>query len=142
MSNNYTFLPGVVKVFFTPCAVLPVSVLNRAASGLPIAVLHDKEAVRFVGIPTCKKTVETANNGRTATVELQFKIPGRWAAPSIPVAFIVQTASGETYLIGSRERPYPTVTTEETTGLPSEDARQTMVTVKHTAPDSLIPIVI
>lgn len=142
MSNNYIQFPGIVELRVAACSTLPANVVRRHATGMPVAMLEPTEKLRFVGEPTCKKSLNATNNGQTYTVELQFKMAGRWTAPAQPTAFIVRTAMGETLLIGSRERPYPVVTTEETTGTPSGDGRLTTVTVKQTALETLIPVVV
>ncbi len=142
MSTNYTSLPGIVKILSVPCSSLQKFILERYASGLPLAVLSPTQNIRFAGSPTCKRTTEVQNNGKSTTVELQFSIPGHYVPPTEPTAYVVVTASGAAYLIGAKERPFPAVTVEETTGTPSGDASQTEVTVKHTATVTLIPVVV
>lgn len=142
MSINYTSLPGITKIYSLPCATLPRYMVEKYACHLPIAVLSTKEQVQFVGVPTCKRSTEAQNNGKSVTVELQFTVPGHYTAPKVATAFVVVTASGDAYAIGLRESPFPSVTVEETTGTPSGDPNQTTVTVKHSSVESLIPVVI
>ena len=60
--------------------------------------------------------------------------------PREGVVWMIQQASSGWYLIGSREKPYPTVKIQTSTGQPGGDRAIKTVTVEYQAYKALIPL--
>ena len=71
--------------------------------------------VRFFGQPSYQAVEEYDNNGRKVLCTLKFV-----SNDNIPLhkhlAFVITDASGTSFIIGSRERPYPVVKSSATSG--------------------------
>jgi hypothetical protein len=53
------------------------------------------------------------------------------------IGFVIRTVDGKLYIIGSKERPYPTVKVTTTTGQPDGDASVRKYEVSYTARKAL-----
>ena len=85
--------------------------------------------VRIFGQPSYEAVEEYDNNGRKVLCTLKFV-----SNDNIPVhkhlAFVITDASGTSFIIGSRERPYPVVKSSATSGNPSGESNATTYEIK------------
>lgn len=81
---------------------------------------------------------EPDNNANSQKVSLTFytldDIP-----EDEPLAFVATTVQGDSYLIGMKERPYPSVKITSQTGTPDGDRAVKKYQVQFTARKALIP---
>jgi hypothetical protein len=131
-------LPGVKSIGYVECERLLKHVVLRAVCRMkvplqtPITPLHIGEGA------TCTCLREHTYNGVAETATLNFttleEIP-----TELHLAFIVEDVNGRSYLIGSRERSYPQVKCNTTTGTPENERAVRSYTVEWKALRAMIP---
>ena len=141
MENCYQSLPGITQIGYCLCSNLQPNIVLKHSSGLPIGVFTDIVPISFFGSPSCETTEEYDNNGRKAITALSFV-----TNDNIPtykhLAFVITDVSGTSYIIGSRERPYPVIKSSANSGTPSGESKATSYKVRWTAIASPIPCAI
>lgn len=133
-------LPGVASVFQMLTADLVRDIAYRSEAGLLVPVYKKPTAIPILGDAKCELTEQPDNNAQVEKVTLTFRTSHRLDT-SQPLAFVVRTVQGQTYLIGTRERPFPTVKVSHTTGAPSGDASVYEVQVSLTHRKALVRVV-
>ena len=95
-------VPGIRTIAVAECKGLPADLELTAASGLqPNVSGVSFKAVPFVGDPICDIESTNENNGAASSVKMTFCVPFK---PNYRRhCFAVSLATGETYLIGSKE---------------------------------------
>ncbi len=136
-----TSLPSIVKIAYLPCSELSPDIQLRYKVKMPVAVYAGTSPITFYGTPTCEAVMEYENKGRVEHTTLKFSTLDELPT-SYPVAFVVSTANGRSYLIGAMERPFPIVKVEERTGVPGGEPAVKSVTVTLSAYKSLVPCIV
>ena len=141
MENYYQSLPGIAQICYCLCDNLQPNIVLKHSSGTPVGVFTDIVPIRFFGSPSCETTEEYDNNGRKAITTLTFV-----TNDNIPtykhLAFVITDVSGTSFIIGSRERPYPVIKSSANSGTPSGESKATSYEVRWTAIASPIPCAI
>ena len=141
MENCYQSLLGITQIGYCFCSNLQPNIVLKLSSGTPIGVFTDIVPIRFFGSPSCETTEEYDNNGRKVVTSLTFV-----KDDNIPtykhLAFVITDASGTSYIIGSRERPYAVIKSSTNSGSPSGESKATSYEVRWTAIASPIPCAI
>lgn len=129
MQNFNHSLPGIAKIGYCLCENIQPNIVLKHSSGIPVGVFTEIVPVRFFGVPTCETSSEYDSNGRKVVYTLKFV-----TNDNIPLnkhlAFVITDASGASYIIGSRERPYPVVKSSATSGNPSGESNATTYEIK------------
>lgn len=136
---NAISLPGIYKIGKVPTANIPINIVSKCMAGIPVGLFCSVENITFYGEATCEMVSEAENNGYSEKTTLKFRT-SELISTTERVAFVVDCASDERFLIGSREHPYPVVKITKSTGSPSGDASCYEVEVTFTSVKSLIPI--
>lgn len=134
-------IPGIVKIEVVRCAQLPANVMLTAITRGSVTLVLEPEEVTFYGQPTLKWEGLLVNKAPQEKSTLEFKTPHR-LHDNVRIAFIVTTASGKKYLIGSREGKYPVVTYTETTGTPDGEAALRTYKITHLARKSVLECIV
>ena len=134
-------LPSITKIAYLPCSELSADIAFRCKVGLPVAVYAVTTPVTFCGTPLCDTVTELENKVRISHTTLTFSTIEELPA-AYPIAFVVTTANGRSYLIGAMERPFPVVKVEERTGVPGSEPAVKSVTVTLSAHKSLVPCIV
>ena len=134
-------LPSITKIAYLPCSELSPDIQLRYKVKMPIAVYAGTSPVKFFDTPTCEAVMEYENKGRVEHTTLKFSTLDELPT-AYPVAFVVTTANGRSYLIGAMERPFPVVKIESTTGTPAGESAVNKVTVTFSSAKSLIPCIV
>ena len=134
-------LPSITKIAYLPCSELSADIAFRCKVGLPVAVYAVTTPVTFCGTPLCDTVTEQENKVRISHTTLTFSTIEELPA-AYPIAFVVTTANGRSYLIGTMERPFPVVKIESTTGTPAGESAVNKVTVTFSSAKSLIPCIV
>lgn len=135
----YQSLPGIVSIHTVECSRLQPQLMLRAMSKLPNAVFAPLTHRNHIGEPICNTISEYLNGSRSEKTTLEF-ISDADFDTSQPLAFVVKCVNGDSFLIGRKEHPYPTVTITHTTGTTTSDASSYKIEVNFIAPKTLIPI--
>ena len=129
MSNLCTNLPGIVAISYCLCENIQPNIVLKHSSGIPVGVFTEITPVRFFGQSSYDAVEEYDNNGRKVLCTLKFV-----SNDNIPLhkhlAFVITDASGTSFIIGSRERPYPIVKSSATSGNPSGESNATTYEIK------------
>ena len=134
-------LPSITKIAYLPCSELSPDIQLRYKVKMPVAVYAGTSPVKFFDAPTCEAVMEYENKGRVEHTTLKFSTLDELPT-AYPVAFVVTTANGRSYLIGTMERPFPVVKIESTTGTPAGESAVNKVTVTFSSAKSLIPCIV
>lgn len=133
-------LPGITHIYQIRNTALIADIAYRAEAGLPVPMYRTPLALPILGGATWELTEQDDNNSQIEKVTLTFRSTHR-VTTSFPSAFIVRTVAGEVYLIGTRERPYPTVKVSRSSGEPDGSASVYEVQVSFTHRRALIKCV-
>ena len=124
-------LPGIQKVWYIPCADLPDDVVYRSVAGIPISLLKiSTVSITLKGEAVCEVEKSYDNNSYIEKAKLQFLTLDDVPTDQHP-SFAIKTANDEIYLIGAKERPYPTIKITRSTGQPDGDASIRKYTIKR-----------
>lgn len=133
--------PGIVSIEIINHSVLPPNLIASASAGIKSALLTDATIIKipFLGVPVCNSTDSQYNGGRLQETTLTFKTKEKiFTAPGW--CFIVKYANGNTYLIGSKEPPFPSIKISGSSGNPQSEPSVDTVEVAFKAEISLIPL--
>ena len=129
-------LPGISKVWYIHRDYLPDDVVYRAVAGIPIALQNQPVSITLKGEAVCEVEQSFDNNSYIEKTKLAFL-----SLDDVPVdqhpAFVIQTVNGDRYVIGAKERPYPTVKITRSTGQPDGDPSVRKYEVSFTAKKAL-----
>lgn len=132
-------LPGIKTVSYLPTDNLPTDIIYQALSGYPTTLSTNLiTPITQNGSSICELEQAPDNNTQIEKAKLTFStldsIP-----TSTPLAFLIETVNGDNYVIGTRERPYPTIKSSKSTSKPEGDPAVTRYEVTFTARKTLIP---
>ena len=129
-------LPGITHVWYILRDYLPDDVVYRAVAGIPIALQNQLISISMKGSAICEVEQSFDNNSYIEKAKLTFL-----TLDDVPVdqhpAFVIQTVNGDRYVIGAKERPYPTVKITRSTGQPDGDPSVRKYEVSFTAKKAL-----
>lgn len=135
--DNYN-MPGIIDVRYLNPGDVPAQIMSSFLAGIPVSVFVDGTQLSIHGQATCQAVEEHSNAGRIEKATLNFM-----TADDVPpegMLWMIQQASGEWFLIGRREQPYPTVKIQKSTGEPGGDRAIQSVTVEFQCFKALIPL--
>ena len=134
--NKCLSLPGITKLWYIMHDDLPSDVVYRSVAGIPITLDVVPNEIELKDKAVCEVEQSYDNNSYIEKARLTFL-----SLDDIPIdqrpAFIIKTANGDSYLIGSKERPYPTVKITHSTGQPDGDPSVRKYEVSFTAKKAL-----
>ncbi len=129
MKNICQSLPGIAQIGYVLCDNIQPNIVLKHSSGVPVGVFTEIKPIRFFGQPSYEAVEEYENNGRKVLCTLKFV-----SNDNIPLhkhlAFVITDSSGTSYIIGSRERPYPVIKSSATSGTPSGESNATTYEIK------------
>ncbi len=138
MKTTTQILPGVKAIGWLDCRNLPRRVDLLGICVMPLPILTDIHPIAFFGEPECKCQRKKSTAGYEDTATLKF-LTNEQLPHGIPLGFVITDVNDQSFLIGSREAPHPTIECDHRAGLPSGDASGYLYEIKHIAIRSLIP---
>ncbi len=130
-------LPGILKVSYVDCSLLPANITYRSLAGVPVGVYTTVNEVCKIGEASCETEQQFDNNSQVEKATLTF-----YTLDELPthrhLAFVIHTVNQESYIIGTKELPYPTVKISRSTGSPDGDPSVRKYEVSFTAKKSLV----
>ena len=108
-------LPGITHVWYILRDYLPDDVIYRAVAGIPIALQNQPISISMKGSAICEVEQSFDNNSYIEKTKLAFLSLDDVSTDQHP-AFVIQTVNGDRYVIGAKERPFPTVKITRSTG--------------------------
>ena len=106
-------LPNIIAISYVPCASLIPNITEKYLAHLPVGIFPLPTAIEHDGNASCEAEQEFDNGGYSEKTVLQFTSAEdikQFPAP----AFVIKDAQGNTFLIGTREAPYPMVEITQT----------------------------
>ena len=107
--------PGIKRIAYIATDLLPDDITLKAVAGVPVNITGTATEIDVIGEANCETDSEPDNNSQLEKVDLKFNILDIIPTDS-PLAFIVETVSGNKYVIGAKERPYPIIKISTSTG--------------------------
>ena len=129
-------LPGIQYVWYISRDYLPDDVIYRSVVGMSVSLMEQPISINMKGEAVCEVEQSIDNNSYIEKVKLTFLTLDDVPLDQYP-AFLFQTIDGDIYLIGAKERPYPTVKNTRSTGQPDGDASVRKYEVSFTAKKAL-----
>ena len=134
--NQCLSLPGIQKVWYVLRDYLPDDVVYRSVVGMSVSLSEQPISIPTNGESVCEVESTYDNNSYIEKAKLQFLTLDDVPADQHPT-FVIKTANNELYLLGAKERPYPTVKITSSTGQPDGDASVRKYEVSFTARKAL-----
>ena len=134
--NQCLSLPGIQKVWYILRDYLPEDVVYRAVAGIPVTLQEQPISINLKGQALCEVEQSFDNNSYIEKAKLAFLTLDDVATEK-HLAFVIETADGDHYVIGAKERPYPTVKITRSTGQPDGDPSVRKYEVSFTAKKAL-----
>ncbi len=129
-------LPGITKAWYIQRNNLPDDVVYRAVAGIPVTLQEQPISINLKGQALCEVEQSFDNNSYIEKAKLAFLTLDEVPTEQHP-AFVIETADGDHYVIGAKERPYPTVKITRSTGQPDGDPSVRKYEVSFTAKKAL-----
>ena len=129
-------LPGIQYVWYISRDYLPDDVIYRSVVGMSVSLMEQPISINMKGEAVCEVEQSIDNNSYIEKVKLTFLTLDDVPINQYP-AFLFQTIDGDIYLLGAKERPYPTVKITRSTGQPDGDASVRKYEVTFTAKKAL-----
>ena len=137
--SNCNKMPGIIAVRWIKATELSSHLMEKFVAGLPIAIGTPGTELELVDAASASSLASVEKNGLVCKAELEFK-----TVDTVPrdedIAWAVQDADENWWLIGTRERNYPTVEISTSAGTPGGDPAVSTVKVSHTAKIALLPV--
>lgn len=134
-------IPGITRIEYTRAAELPSRLMELSLSrGHRVGLQVATERIEYSGKATLSWEGTMGNGQRAEKSTLEFTTIHRLPEGE-RLAFIVTAASGEQYLIGTREGRYPVVEYTDTAGESGKTASARRYKITHTGRRSAIECV-
>ncbi len=137
MKTTRQILPGVKAVHWLDCQHLPQRVDLHGICRMPVPVLTALSPVGLFDDAECSCTTEREGGSFQDTATLKF-LTHELLPLSLKIGFVVTSVEGKSYLIGSKEPPYPRVKVEQRCGLPGGDSAGYLYEITHVSLKSLV----
>jgi len=134
--NKCLSLPGITHVWYILRDYLPDDVVFRAVADIPITLQASPINIGLKGEAVCEVEQSFDNNSYIEKSKLTFLTLDEVPTDQHP-AFVIETVDGNKYVIGAKERPYPTVKITRSTGQPDGDPSVRKYEVSFTAKKAL-----
>lgn len=131
-------LPGIKRIAYIATDLLPDDITLKAVAGVPVNITGTATEIDVIGEASCETDSQPDNNSQLEKVDLKFNTLDDIPTDS-PLAFIVETVSGNKYVIGAKERPYPIVKISTATGTPDGSPSVTKHEISYIAKRALAP---
>lgn len=141
MNSCCHILPGIKKIGWVKCEMLPKQLDLSGLSRLPVPLLADINEITFFGTPDCRCVSDIENNGISEAASLKF-LSGEDLPFKDHIAFVVTDVNDNSYIIGAFERPFPVIKTERSSGSPSGDPAGIRYEITHKAIRTMVPCLI
>lgn len=135
---NCISLPGITAISYMPCGSLPADLIYQALTGFPVTISSSATDIALKSIPSCEVEESPDNNTQIEKAKLSFTTLDTLPT-SMPLAFLITTAAGNHYILGTREKLYPTIKVTKNTSKPDAEAAVHRYEVSFTARKALIP---
>lgn len=131
-------LPNIIAISYVPCASLIPNITEKYLAHLPVGIFPLPTAIEHYGDASCEAEQEFDNGGYSEKTVLQFNSTADLSHEA-PLAFVIKDAQGQSYIIGTREAPYPMM---EVTKTIDKETNVFSYKVTFTRRKSLVPCVI
>ena len=131
-------LPGITAISYVSCDSLPADLIYQALTGYPVIISSSATEIALKSIPSCEVEESPDNNTQIEKAKLSFTTLDTLPT-SMPLAFLITTIAGNHYILGTREKLYPTIKVTKNTSKPDAEAAVHRYEVSFTARKALIP---
>jgi len=131
-------LPGITAISYVSCDSLPADLIYQALTDCSVTINTSTTEIALKSIPSCEVEESPDNNTLVEKAKLSFTtldtLPTR-----MPLAFLITTTAGNHYILGTREKLYPTIKVTKNTSKPDAEASVHRYEVSFIARKALIP---
>ena len=137
MRTTKQILPGVKFIGWVYADRLIPDIALRGIAGMPVPILTDIHDVAFFDEPKCECMTTNDNGNRLDTATLKSSSENVLPV-NAHIAFIVPDISDGSYIIGSRETPFPVIKRTIAFGNTANECAGVKYEITHTAIKSLV----
>ena len=130
-------LPGIKRIAYIATDLLPDDITLKAVAGIPVNITGTATEIDVIGEANCETDSEPDNNSQLEKVDLKFNTLDDIPTDS-PLAFLFETVSGNKYVIGTKERPYPIIKISMSTGTAEGDPSVNKCQISFLAKKALV----
>lgn len=138
MTTKCHNLPGITEIRILDASNLLPFLMEKVCAGFPVGILETAARIRHFGDASCKTEQVDEHNGRVETATLTFDC--LVDVPATGHAYLIKQASGQWWLLGTKEQQ-PQVTKEYSTSTPGEKSART-ITATLKAQKALLPVAV
>ena len=140
MKLNTPRLPGITRIAYLPCESLPMDITLRAMSGIPIAIATDATHIKKIGTAVCETDQQFDFNSQIEKVTLSFSTNDE-IPTYMDLAFMITDVRGYSYVIGTRESPFPVIKRTDTTASPGGSPSVNSYEVTFSSKKALVKVI-
>lgn len=139
--NHIWSMPGISEVWVMDADDIQSGVVQAHIAGLDVTVLARKRELMAFSDASCEVETSWEDNAQKEKATLQFTTTSV-VIPSKAMAWLIKDATGQWWLMGSKERPWPTTTVGRNLGSPGNEkaARRVKATLESLV--ALIPVAV
>lgn len=139
--NHIWSMPGISEVWVMDADDIQSGVVQAHIAGLDVTVLARKRELMAFGDASCEVETSWENNAQKEKATLQFTTTSV-VIPRKAMAWLIKDVTGQWWLMGSKERPWPTTTVGRNLGSPGDEkaARRVKATLESLV--ALIPVAV
>ena len=128
-------LPNIAAIYQVFCSYLSPNITERFLSRIPLKMPRQITLIEHCGNASCEAEQEYMSGGYAEKTVLQFDTTEDIRLFP-PLAFVITDAQGQSYIIGTKEKPYPMV---EVTKIIDKEINLNRVKVTFIRRKSLVP---
>lgn len=117
--RTVTTLPGLKEIYRVRASMVPPLAAMKSAVGISVYMTSNVVKICTEGNPSVEIVDEQENNGRQVQTTLRFESAEKIETRT-KYAFIYVDQAEEAWLVGSKEKPYPTISKTQHTGIPGQ----------------------
>lgn len=134
-------LPGISKIQIVRCCDLQAGLMLHSICGCMVAIAAPSFSVEFIGRPILRWEGSKVNGTRQEKSTLEFST-SQHLPEGENFAFVITSAGGKQFLIGTREGKFPIINYSDSTGELGGSAAIRSYKITHIALKSVLPCVL
>ena len=138
MKTTKQILPGVKSIGWVYAENLIPDITLRGIARMPVPILTEIHKVPFFDEPKCECVTTNDNGNRLDTATLKFASEDVLPM-DVHIALVVTDIADHSYIIGSRDSPFPVIKRTVSFGVTDGDGAGAEYEITHTAIRSLVP---
>lgn len=134
-------MPGIAEVWMMKAEDLQRGVIQSHIAGLEVTVLAPKQQLESFSDAACEVETSWENNAQKEKATLQFSTSSI-VKQRKDLAWLIKDVTGQWWLLGSKEQPWPAMTVARNLGSPGSERAVRTVKVTLESIVALMPVAV